>query len=223
MRYAAVTLLLAVLTASAVRAQSPAPAWTGQGRDPLYIEGGVVTYTLPESWHKLPANSMNRVGLLQLTVLYPVEEGKEPTALYPAEKAKEPGEERNMIARLTLSATDENFRSLKEMIASRPPRPQDFVILSDVFHGDNWRTLATKGIYYGEPYVSLSCDGLVDKQYAGLYVMLYTDGRDPEPFRRAVADFNAVCESLKINGKNQLDTKLNADRILELLGAGAKK
>lgn len=223
MRYAAVTLLLAVLTASAVRAQSPAPAWTGQGRDPLYIEGGVVTYTLPESWHKLPASSMNRVGLLQLTILYPVEEGKEPTVLFPAEKAKEPGEERNMVARLTLSALDEKFRSLKEMIASRPPQPQNFVILSDVFHGDNWRTLATKGIYNGEPYVSLSCNGLVDKQYAGLYVMLYTDGRDPEPFRRAVADFNAVCESLKINGKNQLDTKLNADRILKLLGAGAKK
>jgi hypothetical protein len=224
MRYAAVTLLLTVLAASAVRAQSPAPAWTGQGRDPLYIEGGVVTYTLPESWHKLTANSiMYRVGLLQLTVLYPVEEGKEPTALYPAEKAKEPGEERNMVARLTLSATDENFSSLKEMIASRPPRPPDFVTLSDVFHNDNWRTLATKGIDYGEPYVALSCGGLVDKQFGGLYFMLYTDGRDPEPFRRAVADFNAVCEGLKINGKNQFGTKLSADRILELLGAGAKK
>lgn len=224
MRYAAVTFLLAVLTASAVRAQSPAPVWTGQGRDPLYIEGGVVTYALPESWHKLSTNSiMYRVGLLQLTLLYPVEEGKEPTALYPAEKAKEPGEERHMVARLTLSATDEKFSSLKELIASRPPQPQNFVILSDVFHGDNWRTLATKGIYHGEPHVSLSCNGLVDKQYAGLYVMLYTDGRDPEPFRRAVADFNAVCESLKINGKNQLDTKLDADRILELLKAGAKK
>ena len=223
MRYAAVTLLFVLLTASAVLAQSPDPAQTEEVK-PSPKQSGLVTYTLPESWHRTPSSHfMSRVGLLQLTVLYPVEEGKEPAVFYPAEEVKEPGEERSMVARLTLSATDENFRSLKEMIASRPPRPQNFVILSDVFHGDNWRTLATKGIYHGEPYVSLSCDGLVDKQYAGLYVMLHTDGRDPEPFKRAVADFNAVCESLKINGKNQLDTKLDADKILELLGAGAKK
>jgi hypothetical protein len=227
MRYAAVTFLLVVLTPFAVRAQSPDPAQTEE-RKPLPIKGGTVTYTLPESWHRLPNEfasvvGLGTAGLLQLTLLYPVEEGKEPTVLYPAEKVEESGEERKVVARITLSATTQEYRSLKEMWNSRPPRPLDFVILSDVFHGDNWRTLVTKGIYYGEPYVSLSCAGLVNKQYTGLDVMLYTDGRDPEPFRRAVADFNAVCESLKIDGKNQLDTKLNADKILELLAAGAKK
>lgn len=227
MRYAAVTLLLVVLTPFAVRAQSPDPAQTEE-RKPSPIKGGKVTYTLPESWHRLPNEfayvvGLGTAGLVQLTLLYPVEEGKEPTVLNPAEKVEESGEERKVVARITLSATTQEYRSLKEMWDSRPPRPLDFVILSDVFHNDNWRTLVTKGIYYGEPYVSLSCAGLVNKQYAGLGVMLYTDGRDPEPFRRAVADFNAVCESLKIDGKNQLDTKLNADKILELLAAGAKK
>jgi hypothetical protein len=222
MRYAAVTLLLAVLTPFAVRAQSPDPTQTERVK-PLYIQGGTVTFTLPESWHCLPSQPMSRFGLLQLTVIYPVEEGKEPTVLYPAEKMEESGEERKLVARLTLSATTQEYKSLKEMWDSRPPRPLDFVILSDVFHGDNWRTLATKWISHGVPRVGLSCTGLVDKQYAGLSFLLETDGRDSGPLRRAVADFNAMCESLKINGKNQLDTKLNADKLLELLGADAKK
>lgn len=106
---------------------------------------------------------------------------------------------------------------------SRPPRPLNFVILSDVFHGDNWRTLVLKGAAHGEPHVSLVRSGLVGKQYVSLSVRLQTGGSDPEPLRQAVADFNAACESLKIDGRNQLDTKLSADRMLELLGAGAKK
>lgn len=210
MRYAAVTLLLVLLNASAVRAQSPDPARTEEARR-LYIPGGSVDFTVPETWSTIRDQHMSVVGLFQKTVNYPVEEGKEP------------GEERDMVARITLSATTQDYRSLKEMWDSRPPRPPNFVILSDVFHGDNWHTLVSKGTTAGGPHVSLNCSGLVDKQYAGLNVRLETDGRDPEPLRRAVADFNAVCESLKINGKSQPYTKLDADRLLELLGAGAKK
>ena len=214
MRYAAVTLLLVLLNAAAVRAQSPAPdpAQAEEARR-LYelVRGGHVTFTLPESWSTIRDQSMNAAGLFQKTVNYPVEE------------AKEPGEERNVVARITLSTIKQEYRSLKEMWDSRPQRPLDFVILSSVWHGANWRTLVTKGVSHGVPHVSLSCDGLVDKQYAGLGVMLYTDGRDPKLPKQAVEDFNAVCESLKINGKNQLDTKLDADKLLELLGAGAKK
>lgn len=216
MRYAAVTLLIAVLTASAVRAQSPGPTRAGGERNPLYVSGGSVDFTVPESWSPIRDQHMSVVGLFQKTVLYPAGGGEEP------------GEERKVVARITLAATDlgsleEDFRSLKEMVARRPPKYLNFVTLSDVFHGDNWRTLVTKGTTHGEPYVSLMRSALVGRQTVNLSVTLLTDGRDPEPFRQAVADFNAVCESLKIDGKNQLDTKLNADRILELLGAGAKK
>ena len=224
MRYMAVTLLLVVLTPFAVRAQSPDPAQTEGVKKPL-MQVGSVTYTLPESWHLKQDHYMAVVGLLQLSVLYPLEEEKEPTVLFPAQAAKESEEEKIMIARVTLAATQplEDFRSLKEMWNSRPPRPQNYVVLFDVFHGDNWRTFAAKGIYHGEPYVSLNCSGLIGKQHAGLGFWLVTDGRHPEPLRRAVADFNTVCESLKINGQKQLYTKLDADGILKLLGVDVKK
>jgi hypothetical protein len=207
MRYAAVTLLLVLLNAAAVRAQSPAPdpAQAEEARR-LYehVRGGHVTFTLPESWSTIRDQSMNAAGLFQKTVNYPVEEG-------------------NVVARITLSTIKQEYRSLKEMWDSRPQRPLDYVTLSDFWHGANWNTLVTKGVSHGVPHVSLSCSGLVDKQYAGLSVSLETDGRDPKLPKQAVEDFNAVCESLKINGKNQLDTKLDADKLLELLGADAKK
>lgn len=230
MRYAAVSLLLVVLTPFAVRAQTPDEdeARRLEARR-LYeaVPHGTVTYNVPESWpgswHRTPNQLMATVGLLQLRVIYPVEEGKEPTILFPADNWEASGEERYMVTRLTLSATTFKYTSLKEMWDDRPPRPPDSVILSDVFFGDYWRTIVSKATTNGQPHVGLYCAGLIDKQFAGLSVTLETDGRDPEPFRRAVADFNTVCESLKINGKTQLYTKLNADKILELLGAGAKK
>jgi hypothetical protein len=40
--------------------------------------------------------------------------------------------------------------------------------------------------------------------------------------RQAVADPDAMCESLKVDGRNPLGTQLSADRMLGLLGAGAK-
>ena len=234
MRYAAVTLLFVLLAASAVRAQSPAydPAQAERARA-LYRPGSV-DFSLPESWGSTRRDQhMTVVGLLQLTILYPLEEGKELTVLYPADKLEESGEERKVVAKVTLSSSDladyENFKTLKEMIASRqmlasgPPKPPDFVVLLDVFHGDNWRTLVTRGIYHGQPYVSLYRSGLVDRQTAHLDIRIETDGSDPEPFKRAVADFNAVCESLKINGKSRFDTKLDADKLLELLKPDEKK
>src|SRR5215212_5930530 len=131
MRYAAVTLLIAVLTASAVRAQSPAPAWTGQGRDPLYIQGGAVTYTLPEVWEYPSLRGKGMVGYMSVSGLF------QRTVSYPAGEGEESGEEREVVAQITLSATlnEPSPKSLKEWSDPRPPRPPDFFILSDVFHG----------------------------------------------------------------------------------------
>ena len=219
MRYAAATLLLAVLTASAVRAQSPEQDGPGLERDPIYKQGGSVTYILPEAWEypslkgKGYVGHMGGGGLLQRTIYYPAGEGEES------------GEEGKVAAQIVLSTivNEPNPISLKEWSDPRPPQPPDFVVLSDTFHGDNWRTLVSKGTLRGEPYVGLHRTGLVGKQLISLSVRLLTDGRDPEPLRQAVADFNALCENLKIDGKNPLDAKLNADKILELLAAGAKK
>src|SRR5215211_9123895 len=103
MRYAAVTLLIAVLTPSAVRAQSPAPARAGQEVKVSSLLGGAVTFTTPEAWQNPSHQGTDVVGLLQMTALYPVEEGDEP------------GEARKVVARIWLSASIENdMRSLKE-------------------------------------------------------------------------------------------------------------
>lgn len=185
----------------------------------MYIQGGAVTYTLPEVWQYPSLRGKGVVGYMSVSGLF------QRTVSYPAGEGEEPGEEGKVVAQITLSATlnEPNPKSLREWSDPGSPRPPDFIVLSDAFHGGNWRTLVTKGVFRGEPYVGLHRYGLVGKQFAGLSVRLLTDGHDPEPLRQAVADFNAMCESLKIDGENQFDTKLNADKLLELLGAGAKK
>lgn len=178
--------------------------------------GGAVTFTTPERWQNPSHQGTDTVGLLQMTALYPAEEGTAPE------------ETTKMVARIWLSASIEesDTRSLKERSdpgRHQPPLRPDLVILSDAFHGGDWRTVASKETVRGRPQVNLVRFGLVGKKWVLLNITLLTDGRDPEPLRRAVADFNAMCESLKIDGKNQLDTKLNADRMLEMLEASEKK
>jgi len=204
---------------SAACALALAPARAGQEMKFSSLLGGAVTFTTPEAWQNPSHQGTDVVGLLQMTGLYPAEEGKNPE------------EARKIVARIWLSASIENdTRSLKERSDEsyvdtyhQPPLHPDLVILSDAFHGGDWRTVASKETVRGKPQVNLARFGLVDKRWVQLGVTLLTDGSDPEPLKRAVTDFNAMCESLKIDGKNQLDTKLNADKILERLGAGEKK
>ncbi|HVF68808.1 MAG TPA: hypothetical protein VM914_14150 [Pyrinomonadaceae bacterium] len=206
---------------SAACALSLAPARAGQEIRPLSMLGDAVTFTLPEAWQKPSYQGTSLVGLLHMTVIYP------------AGEVDESGDEKKLFAQIIMSASvDDGPRPLSLKARSdetytdtyhQPPLYPDLVKLSDAFHGDSWRTLAWKATIRGEPHVNLARFGLVGKKWVGLSVMLLTDGSDPEPLRRAIADFNAMCESLKIDGKNQLDSKLDADKILELLRAGKKK
>lgn len=210
-------LRAALLAAACVL--SLAPARAGQETRLSAMLGGAVTFTLPEAWQHPSYQGHSLTGLLQMK------------ALYPAGESDESGEEKKVGAIITMSAfADDDTKTLKVRgdesytdANHQPPPDTDSVKLSDAFHGSSWRTIVWKGTVRGEPRVSFVRLGLVGKKYVGLSVILLTDGSDPEPLRRAVADFNAMCESLKIDGKNQLDTKLDADKLLELLRAGKKK
>lgn len=213
-------LRAALLAAACALAAAPHGAAAGQEKvKHSSMLGGAVTFTLPDAWQSVSDIGDNPTALLQMK------------ALYPAGESDESGEEKKVGAIITVSAfADDDTKSLKVWSDEsytdnyhRPPPYPDSVKLSDTFHGCCWRTIAWKGAVHGETRLSLSRLGLVGKKYVGLSVILLTDGSDPEPLRRAVADFNAMCESLKIDGKNQLDTKLDADKIMELLRAGKKK
>jgi hypothetical protein len=213
-------LCAALLAAACALALAPARAGQEavQGVKLSEMLGGAVTFTPPEAWRTPSYQGTSIVGLLQTTALYPVEEGQEP------------GEERNVVAVIVMSAfveNEERFWKQRSDTFHQPsgPRPEypDLVVLSDTFHGDNWRTLALKGTRHDRPYLALKRFGMVGKKFVFLSVTLPADVDEPKPLKRAIADFNAICESLKMDGKNQLDTKLNADKILKLLGAGEKK
>ncbi len=63
-----------------------------------------------------------------------------------------------------------------------------------------------------------------NKSRAGINPRVKSDGRNPRTrLGRAVTDFNAACESLKIEGRNRSESKLSADKIPEQSKANAGK
>ena len=215
-------LVLRAALLAAACALSLAPVRAGQeafqGVKRSEMLGGAVTFTLPEASRTPSYQGTSMVGLLQTTALYPVEDGPEP------------GEKRDVVAVIVMSAFVENdaefWKQRSETFHYTPgPRPEepDLVVLSDTFHGDNWRTLALKGTRHHRSYLELKRFGMVGKKFVFLSVTLPAEVDEPKALKRAIADFNTMCESLKMEGKNQLDTKLNAKKILELLGTGEKK
>jgi hypothetical protein len=98
-------------------------------------------------------------------------------------------------------------------------------VLSDKSDGEGWRTVVWTQVQVtrGQPELLLEHFGVVNRKFVDLTMSVSLGTGDVERMKKAVADFNAMCKSLKIDGKNQLDSKLDADKILELLRAGKKK
>ena len=202
-------LVLRAALLAAACALAPAPARAGQEMKFSSLLGGAVTFTTPEAWQSPSHQGTDLVGLLQMTALYPVEEGNEP------------GEERKVVARIWLSArVEDDARSLKEWSdgaylnsTSHKPHYPDFVMLSDAFHGGEWRTIAYKATHPDGPRVMLDRFGRVGKKWVYLGVTLLTDGSDPKLPRRAVEDFNAMCAGLKIDGENEFNSHVKTDAL----------
>lgn len=193
----------------------PAPARAGQSGPPPPVSSmldGAVTYTLPAGWHI--AMWMNRstqgaaqihdtgdaktraVGALFLSA-YVIPEGK--TAA-------------DMIAG--------NFgNSLRKEYGG--------TMLSDKSDGEGWRTVVWTQVQpkYGKPELMLEHFGVVNRKFVDvtMSVTLSTDGGDVGRMKKSVADFNAVCESLKIDGRGKFENKVSPDIITKQLKVNTRK
>lgn len=78
--------------------------------------------------------------------------------------------------------------------------------------GDDWRTMVWT-FKDGVPYVVLNRFGLVGRVSVELVVVFPAGGSDPKWVEQAVADFNAVCASLKIDGRTKFDSHVKTDKL----------
>jgi hypothetical protein len=205
MRYAAVTLLLVVLTASAVRAQSPAPARAGENVPPVSsMLDGAVTYTLPAGWRISMYMNRSTHGSAEI---HHTEKGP-PSGLFlsahfvPEEKTVD-------------NVGDDTFgNSLRKVNGG--------TVLSDKSDGEGWRTVVWTQVTRGQPNLWLEHFGVVNRKFVDLTASLSLDSGDVKGMKQVVEDFNAVCESLKIDGQGSFENKVSSDIITEQLKVGAK-
>ncbi|HEX6187716.1 MAG TPA: hypothetical protein VFZ40_06530 [Pyrinomonadaceae bacterium] len=82
-------------------------------------------------------------------------------------------------------------------------------IINDIPDGKNWRTIVWTARTEGVPYLMLNRFGLVNHVAVEFVVgfPLFENG-DTKWVERVVADFNATCETLKIDGTNSTEAKV---------------
>lgn len=186
-----------------------APARAGEEVPPVSsMLVGAVTYTLPEGWHIIMYINTPWNGAAQISTT------KDPAARSPA------------LAFLTADALPakktvgemgaDNYGShMRKLVAG--------TVLSDKADSEEWRTVVSTLVENDGPHLLLEHFGVVDNKYAEVMVNMSLGSGDVEGLKKAVADFNAVCESLKVNGRGNFENRVSPDIIKEQLKVNARK
>jgi hypothetical protein len=165
-----------------------------------------VTFKFPNGWVVGQHVNMSQHANAQITIPYPA-----------AEKQKQ-------LARVSLNASVLPAKSsVKEQSDGiYKNKYEGLAILSDTFDGDNWRTIVWTA-RAGVPYLMLDRFGVVGNKSVELWAALpLIENGDQKWLEKAVADFNAACANLKIDGQNKFENKLQLSKISEQLKAKVK-
>jgi len=157
-----------------------------------------VTFTLPAAWVVERHADSQFNGRAQMTIPYPAAD-QTPHRVRVALIANTvpPG---ISVRHLSDGVSQNGYEGLK--------------VLSDEFDGDDWRTMVWTARTNGVQYVMLHRFGLAGRASVELQVAFpLLEGGDPKWVERAVADFNALSASLKIDGKNQTGAAVKLDKI----------
>jgi hypothetical protein len=180
--------LLACLSAAAVAAQEKP-----EGRLSSLL-GGRVTFTLPQSWVLQSHVDTKASGRAQLAVPNPS-----------ADKSPQRSE-----AILMVKIVPENINVRHESDGVYQNLYEGLSVLGDAFDGDDWRTMVWT-VKDKAPSVVLNRFGLVNRVSVELVVVFPSENNDPEWLGNTVADFNAMCASLKIDGQNRFNSRLKTE------------
>ncbi|HWS87467.1 MAG TPA: hypothetical protein VN282_10905 [Pyrinomonadaceae bacterium] len=200
-------LLLAALL-SAVCALALAPARAGQ-RVPPYSSmlDGAVTYTLPAGWRIIMYINTSRGGGAE--IINTKELARPQTRLF---LSADPLREEKTVEDMIHKAFENKYR-----------RDGKVVVLSEKSDGANWRTAVWTKDINGQPNLVLGRFGVVNRKFVDLSLHVPLGSGDVKWMKQMVEDFNAVCESLKIDGQGSFESKVSTDIITEQLKVNAKK
>lgn len=159
-----------------------------------------VTLSLPEAWKVQNQEDREALARVQLLVPYPATDNT-PESANAAIIAKP------VRAGFTIKeAGDEIYR-----------RPfSDLKIVNDIPDGSNWRTIVWTARNGDVQYLAFDRFGVLNNLSVEFLVAfpLMKNG-DPKWVEQLVKDFNAICESLKIDGTNSTSAKVHLDKLPE--------
>lgn len=166
---------------------------------------GAVTFSLPAEWAEQRHVDGPRHGYAHLKIPYAE-----------AERA-------GQTARAALSAgavpPGVTVRHISDGVYQN--KYEGLAVIRDDLDGDEWRTVVWKAKFDAAPYLTLHRFGVSAGKQVELMVSLpLVEGVGADAWlARAVEQFNATCESLKIDGKNKFGTRLKPDKITAALKA----
>jgi hypothetical protein len=202
-------LLFGAALLSAACALSLAPARAGQSVPPRSsMLDGAVTYTLPPGWHismymNRPTHGSAEIHNTEKGADYP--QARLFLSAHPLTKKKTVGE-----------MGSDNYGSHMRKV-------MEGTVLSDKADSEEWRTVVSTLVQSGKPYLMLEHFGVVDNTYASATVVMPLGSGDVGRMKKVFEDFNAVCESLKVNGRGNFENRVSPDIIKEQLKVNAKK
>lgn len=178
-----------------------AHAARAQGEKLSSLLEGRVTFTLPAEWGVKKHTSTKTMASAQLDL--------------PALDAKAAAPVVSLSANLV--AEEIGVRHLSDGVYKN--RFEGLAVLSDTFDGDGWRTVVWTA-KSDTPFVALQRFGVVGRVAVELFVLFHLPGGgDPKPAEKRIAEFNAMCESLKVDGQNRFTNKVKLEGFAEKLKA----
>jgi hypothetical protein len=156
---------------------------------------GRVTFTLPQAWAVRNHVSTRESGRAHLDVPNPA-----------GDKAAAPAK-----AILTAKVVPAGIGVRHESDGVYENLYEGLAVLSDTFDGDDWRTMVWTLRDGGVPHLVLNRFGLTGRVSVELVVVFPSERADPKLFEQALADFNAMTASLKIDGRNEFARPVKAE------------
>ena len=184
-----------------------APARAGQKSVPPVSSmlDGAVTYTLPQGWYVSMYMNRSTHGSAEI---HHTEKGP-PAALFLSAHFVPEGKTVDNVG-------DDTFgNSLRKINGG--------TVLSDKSDGEGWRTVVSTHVPRGQPNLLLEHFGVVNRKFVDLTASVSLDSGDEKGMKQVVADFNALCESLKVDGRGSFENKVSTDIITEQLKVNARK
>jgi hypothetical protein len=199
-RTVACAFLLACLSAAVGAQEQPEERLSS-------LLGGRVTFTLPQSWVLQSHVDTQASGRAQLTIPHPAldKSPQRPNAI------------------LTVKTVPANINVRHESDGVYQNLYEGLSVLGDTFDGDDWRTMVwTLKDKDKVPSVVLNRFGLANRVSVELLVIFPSENPDPKWLEKTVADFNAMCASLKIDGQNKFNSRLKAENLSKPQKASSK-